>query len=186
MSEISERYRALAAEFTRRVEAVPADAWDAPSPCEGWTARDVLDHMLDNHRNMPAYAGVPIDLPRTAAEDPKGAWADAVATMQALLDDPERAGTEYDGYFGRTSLERTVDEFLGTDLLVHAWDIARATGQDEKLPADEVRRVAADARNWGETIRMEGICGPEVEVPEGASEQDRLLAYLGRDPRPAG
>lgn len=186
MSEISERYRALAAEFTRRVEAVPDDRWDAPSPCEGWTARDVLDHMLDNHRNMPAYAGLKLDLPRTAAEDPKGAWADAVTAMQALLEDPARAGHEYDGYFGRTSVERTVDEFLGTDLLVHAWDIARATGQDEALPAGEVRRVAADARTWGGTIRMEGICGPEVDLPEEASEQDRLLAYFGRDPRPVG
>ncbi|MFW5420714.1 TIGR03086 family protein [Nocardiopsis sp. CNT-189] len=182
MSEISERYRVRAAEFTRRVEAVPEDGWDAPSPCEGWTARDVLDHMLDNHRNMPGYAGVKLDLPRTAADDPKKAWSEAVAAMQDLLDDPERAGKEYDGYFGRTSIEKTVDEFLGTDLVVHAWDIARATGQDEALPADEVHRLWIGSHEWGDAIRMEGICGPAVPVPDDASEQDRLLAFFGRRP----
>ena len=140
-TDISTRYRALAEEFTRRVDAVPNDRWDDPSPCQEWSARDVLSHMIDNHVNMPGHAGVKVALKKSVDDDPRGAWAEARDAVQEILDDPERAGAEYDGYFGRTSIEQTIDDFLGFDLLVHAWDIARATGQDETLPEEEVRRV---------------------------------------------
>lgn len=182
MTEISQRYRALSAEVTRRVESVPADRWDNPSPCEGWTARDVLRHLIDNHRDMPGYVGLSPELRTSVDDDPQGAWAEARGGMQALLDDPERAGLEYDGYFGRTTLQETVDRFLGFDLLVHGWDLARATGQDETMPEDEVRRVYSDAQKLGDNLRMGGICGPAVSVSDDASEQDRLLGLLGRTP----
>ncbi|MEV6230546.1 TIGR03086 family metal-binding protein [Saccharopolyspora shandongensis] len=182
MSETSERYRALAAEFTRRVEAVPADAWAAQSPCEGWTARDVLRHVVDLHRDIPSWAGLTITLDKHVDDDPVGAWAEARDVLQALVDDPQRARQEYDGMFGRTTAEATIDRFLCFDLLVHGWDIARATGQDERLPADEVTRVFIDVRTLGDNIRHKGVCGPEVRVADNAPEQDRLLAFLGRNP----
>jgi uncharacterized protein (TIGR03086 family) len=102
--------------------------------------------------------------------------------MRALLDDPATAGLEYEGYFGRTSLERTVDGFLCFDLVVHRWDIARATGGDERMDPVEVRCIRSQAEGFGEAIRSHGVCGPEVPVPSTASEQDRLLAFLGRRP----
>ena len=182
MTEISERYRALASEFTRRVEAVPADAWESPSPCEGWTARDVLRHVIDVHRDLPSWAGLSVTLQEFVDDDPAAAWAEARDTIQELLDDPARAGKEYTGMFGVTTAEATIDRFLCFDLLVHGWDIARATGQDEALPADEVERVHADARSLGDNIRRANVCGPEVEVGADASEQDRMLAFLGRRP----
>ena len=182
MSEISERYRALARELTRRVDAVPAGRWDDPSPCPGWSARDVLRHILESHRDMAGHAGEPLVLHKSVDDDPHAAWVEARDAMQALLDDPERAGREYDGHFGRTSVEKTVDKFLGLDLLIHGWDIARATGQDERLPEEEVRRVHDDALSLGDSLRMGGVCGPPVEVPADAPDQDKLLALLGRRP----
>ncbi|MGB9377578.1 MAG: maleylpyruvate isomerase N-terminal domain-containing protein [Mycobacteriales bacterium] len=59
MSEASDRYRRLAAHFTQRVCAVPPDRRDEPSPCQGWSTRDVLRHMIDNHRKMPVGADAP-------------------------------------------------------------------------------------------------------------------------------
>jgi len=182
MSKIAQRYRALSRELTRRVDAVPADGWDVRSPCPDWTARDVLRHILDSHRDMPGHAGEPLVLQKSVDDDPHAAWVEGRDAMQALLDDPERAGREYDGMFGRTSVEKTVDKFLGLDLLIHGWDIARATGQDEHLPEEEVRRVHADALTLADSLRMGGVCGPEVEVPADAPEQDKLLALLGRTP----
>jgi len=182
MSQISERYRALARELTRRVDAVPAGRWDDPSPCPDWSARDVLQHLIDSHRDMPGHAGDPLVFEKSVADDPHAAWVEARDAMQALLDDPARAGKEYDGMFGRTSVEKTVDKFLGLDLLIHGWDIARATGQDEKLPEEEVTRVSEDVESLGDNLRMGGVCGPAVRVPADASEQDRLLASLGRHP----
>lgn len=102
--------------------------------------------------------------------------------MQDLLEDPTRAGVEYEGFFGRTSMQQTVDQFGGFDLLVHGWDIARATGQDETLPADEVSRVHAMAQELGDNLYQDGVCGPSVPVPDDAPEQDRLLGLLGRTP----
>lgn len=182
MTEISARYRDLATEFTRRVDAVPADRWANPSPCAGWTARDVVRHVIDTHTAMPGYAGLSLTLKESVDEDPRRAWAEARDAMQDLLDDPERAGREYDGYFGRTTVQDTVDRFLGFDLLIHGWDLARATGQDETLPAHEVHRVYQDALSLGDSLRIDGVCGPAVTVPTDASEQDRLLALLGRTP----
>lgn len=182
MTAISDRYRFLASEVTRRVAAVPPDRWDNPSPCDGWTARDVLQHLIDSHRNMPAYAGLTVELTRSVDDDPVAAWAEARDAMQKLLEDPARAGAEYDGYFGRTTVQQTVDGYLGFDLLIHGWDIARATGQDETLPAAEVERVYRDAQALGDNLRQAGVCGPPVDVPDDAPLQDRLLAFLGRTP----
>ena len=182
MTEISERYRALARELTRRVDSVPARSWDNPSPCEEWTARQVLQHLIDSHRDMPGYAGDPLVFEKSVDDDPHAAWVEARDAMQALLDDPQRAGKEYDGMFGRTSVQRSVDTFLGLDLLIHGWDIARATGQDETLPEEEVTRVSGDVQSLGDNLRRGGVCGPAVPVPDDAPEQDRLLAALGRTP----
>ncbi|QBI56366.1 TIGR03086 family metal-binding protein [Streptomonospora litoralis] len=179
---IPEHYRKLAAEFTRRVEGVPADRWESPSPCAGWTARDVLRHMIDNHTAMPSHAGMKLELTESVDDAPVAAWHEARAALQEVLNDPAKAAAEYDGYFGRISVGSTVDQFLAFDLVVHSWDLARATGQDETLPADEVERTFEMARGLGDNLRMEGVCGPEVEVPESASEQDRMLAFVGRRP----
>ena len=61
-------------------------------------------------------------------------------------------------------------------------DISRATGGDETLPLDEVRRVHAEAVGFGDALRGEQLFGPPVSVPEDASEQDKLIAFLGRTP----
>lgn len=182
MSDTSERYRARAAEFTRRVTAVPDERWDDPSPCADWSARDVLAHMLDNHRNMPGHVGITLTIDHPVTDDPRAAWAEAREKMQRILDDPDSASAEYDGYFGRISLADTVDRFLGCDLIVHGWDIARATGGDEHLPAEEVAALYVDMLPFSDVLRSSGACGPQVPVAEDAPVQQRLLGLMGRTP----
>ena len=182
MSDISRRYSALAREMTRRVDAVPVGRWDDPSPCQGWSARDVLNHLLDSHRDMPGHAGHPLVFEKSVNDDPHAAWVEARDAMQKLLDDPDRAGMEYDGMFGRTSVEKTVDKFLGLDLLIHGWDIARATGQDETMPSQDLQELSGQVKEMGDMFRKNGVTGPEIEVPADAPEQDRLLGALGRQP----
>ncbi|GAB3456322.1 maleylpyruvate isomerase family mycothiol-dependent enzyme [Streptomonospora sediminis] len=181
-AKIAENYRNRAAEFTRRVEGVPAGGWDADTPCEGWTARDLMRHIVEVHARMPKVIGQPVEPSHTVEDDPVASWYEARDTMQRLLDDPAKAGREYDGAMGRTSVGKTVDTYLGFDLVVHCWDLARATGQDETLPPEEVSWVFELARGMGDNIRHAEVCGPEVSVPETASEQDRMLGYLGRRP----
>jgi uncharacterized protein (TIGR03086 family) len=182
MSEVADHYRTLSDEFTRRVDAVPDARWDDPSPCPGWTARDLLAHVIESHVRMPAGVDLEVKLDTSVADDPRAAWAEARAAMLPILAEPTLAQRQYDGVFGRTSLERTVDNFLGFDLLVHGWDIARATGQDETLPAGEVHRFYSSTKGSIEAMRKHEATGPEVTVAPDAPEQDRFLGLIGRRP----
>ena len=90
------------------------------------------------------------------------------------------ASAEYDGLFGRTTFERSVDRILTSDVLVHTWDLARATGLDERLDPAEVERAEADMRSMGDALRTPGVCGPELVAPPDADPQTKLLAFMGR------
>src|SRR5229473_6647556 len=88
MSDISERYTNVSAQFTERVTQVPAAAWDNPAPCEGWVARDVVRHLVEW---LPAFFYdrweiAPPDIP-SVDRDPAAAWAVLQRTIQAALDD---------------------------------------------------------------------------------------------------
>ena len=183
MSEISERYKRRATGLNARVEAVPDDKWSSQSPCEDWVARDVVRHVVDTSGMFLGYIDRKADGP-SVDDDPVGAWHAARDAVQAALDDPEVAGTEYTGQFGPSTFEASVDRFLSADALIHTWDLARATGLDERLDPDDVHMMleamAAMEAQFGDAMRSSGAFGPKVEVPEGADEQTKLLAFAGR------
>ncbi|BAH31060.1 hypothetical protein RER_03520 [Rhodococcus erythropolis PR4] len=174
------RYRDLAAGFTARIDAVPADRWDNDSPCEGWTARDVVRHVLDSERDMVKVVGLELAPGPSVDDDPSAAWAAVRDSMQAILDDPAKSTLEYDGHFGRTNLGATVEGFLCFDLVIHGWDLAAATGTDTTMRNTDVEWVSEIAAGLGESIRMSGVCGPEIQVPDNADKATKLLAFLGR------
>jgi uncharacterized protein (TIGR03086 family) len=180
MSEVSERYGRLSNAFADRVAAVPQDRWGNQSPCEKWTARDVVRHVVDIHGMFLGLVGRQLQPGPEADDDPLGAFDNARRQMQADLDDPGRAGAEFDGYFGRSTFEQAVDTFVSFDLNIHGWDLARAAGLDERIDPEELPRLWASTELFGEAIRSERTCGPAVEPPPDADEQTKLLAYLGR------
>jgi uncharacterized protein (TIGR03086 family) len=81
---------------------------------------------------------------------------------------------------GKTTFEQAVDRFGGPDLVIHAWDLARATGLDERLDPDDVHAVFEAMQPMDEMMRGSGSFGPKLEPPPGADEQTRLLAFMGR------
>lgn len=182
MTEVSERYARLADAFAAKIDGVPADGWESPSPCEGWTARDVVDHVVGTQGMFLGFVGRELgDIP-SAKDDPAGAWKAARTVVQADLEDPERAAATFDGLGGRTTFEAAVDRFLNFDLVVHNWDLSRATGQDDRMDPDDVARVTKTARSFGDGMRSPQAFGPEKEPPPGADDQTKLLAFLGREP----
>ena len=183
MSAIAERYRRVAAQFTARVDAVPDGAWDNPAPCEGWVARDVVRHLAEwlaayffPTWDIDARPGPSVD------EDPVGAWHALDDAIQSALDDPDVAGRDRETRMGRSTFEQSIDMICTPDVLVHTWDLARATGLDETLDPDEVHRYVEGMEPHDEAMRQSGHYGPRVEVPADADEQTRLLAFLGRRP----
>jgi uncharacterized protein (TIGR03086 family) len=183
VSEISERYRKVAGLFTVRARAVPDDAWDNPAPCEGWVARDVVRHMVEWMPGM-FLTSVGLDAPEgpSVDDDPAGAWQSLSDALQGALDDPDVAARELDMRVGRYSVEDAIGTFCIGDVLVHTWDLARATGLDEALDADEVHRMYEGMEPLGDTLEKSGQYGPRVEVPDDADEQTKLLAFSGRHP----
>ncbi len=85
---------------------------------------------------------------------------------------------------GRRSLEQMVDMIVINDVLIHTWDLARATGQDETLDAGEVARMTGGGflEMPDEVLRGSGQFGPRVDVPADADPQTKLLAFSGRRP----
>lgn len=154
--------------------------WDAPSPCEGWSVRDVVDHVVGTEREFVQRHDLPLDdLP--PADDPASLWrAHLDAVVGAVSDE---LGREFDGYFGPTTIGATLSDFYGWDLAVHAWDIAVASGQPSPISDADVTELSAAADGWGDALYSEGVCGSPVDVPDDASPTDRLLGRLGRDPR---
>jgi uncharacterized protein (TIGR03086 family) len=68
------------------------------------------------------------------------------------------------------------------DMIVHGWDLARATGQDYEPDPEAVSRALSFTEQMVEMARQSGVFGPPVAVPDDASRIDRLLAVTGRDP----
>lgn len=173
-------YRRLASSLTEVVDAVPTDRWDSASPCQGWTTRDVVAHIIETQSRMMGVVGLPIPDGPSPATDPVGAWRHTRDAVQAILDDPAKAGLEYDGHFGRTDLASTIRTFYCFDLAVHGWDVARAAGLDETIPDRDLDMLDAVIAQLGDSLRMDGVCGPAVEVAADADRQTRILATLGR------
>jgi uncharacterized protein (TIGR03086 family) len=181
-AEIAGRYRKVADAFTARVHGVAADGWDAPAPCEGWVARDIVRHLTSW---MPGYllGSVGVDVPAIPSvdDDPVGAWDTMNAALQAAVDDPDIASRPVDMQGAKAPFAEAVSAFGIGDVLVHTWDLARATGQDETLDIDEVRRLMESSAAMDEVMRGEHF-GPKVAVPDDADEQTKLIAFTGRTP----
>jgi uncharacterized protein (TIGR03086 family) len=183
VSEQSDRYRAIAGVFTERVRAVPTAAWDNPTPCEGWVARDVVRHLVEWVPGFcDAFWGLKLEVGPSVDDDPVAAWLALDAAIIGALDDPGIASSERDTPMGRLSFAQAIDTFCTPDVLVHTWDLARSTGLDDRLDAAAVRRMYEEMEPMDAVLRGSGQFGPRVAVPADADEQAQLLGFLGRDP----
>ena len=181
MSDILERYERITRQFSDRVQGASADAWDNPSPCEGWRARDVVGHLTTWITEFFSAQGVAFPEAPSVEDDPAAAWEAVRSTIAAALADPELSAKPVETPFSNQSLAETVDMIVTGDVFTHTWDLARATGQDETLDADQVQRMlAATGEMPEEALRADGMFGPAIEVSDDADDQTKLLAYLGR------
>lgn len=170
--------------FDAVARRAPTDSWDNPSPCEGWTARHVLGHNVWVVRNITAGASGglrPAEQPEAeiAGDDPLAVWDETRAAVCAALDVQGALQREIDTPFGRSTVDGGLGIFL-TDLLVHTWDVARATGVDHGIADELADRARIGLEAAGDVVRQPGLFGPATEAPAGASAADRLAAVAGR------
>ena len=173
------RHGVVAGEFSRLVATTPD--WAAPAPVDGWTARDVVDHLVTWFPGFLSGGGIELSPGPSASGDPAAAWQHHAEAVQALLD--ERGDETFTHpYAGTHRLADAVDRFYTADVFMHTWDLSRATGQDETLDADKCAELLAGMEPMEDVLRASGQYGPRVEVPADADVQTRMLGFIGRDP----
>jgi uncharacterized protein (TIGR03086 family) len=122
-------------------------------------------------------AGPPVD------DDPVAAWDGLNTAIQALLDDPAASAREINHpHAGRHRFDDAIATFVIGDVLVHTWDLARATGLDETLDPEIVHETLAAMEPVDDMLRASGQYGPRVAVDSDADEQTKLIAFSGRQP----
>jgi uncharacterized protein (TIGR03086 family) len=179
----SERFRRVAGRFADRVGEVPPGAWANSAPCAGWTARDVVRHLVEWVPAVIGRSGITFPTGPSVDDDVIGAWAGLADTLQRALDDPGVAAQTFDaGPPGQMSVAQAIDMLVVGDVLIHTWDLARATGLDERLDEGLAEGMLAGMQPIDELLRQSGHYGPKVPVADDADTQTKLIAFTGRDP----
>ncbi|CAA9226670.1 MAG: hypothetical protein AVDCRST_MAG57-870 [uncultured Blastococcus sp.] len=180
MNPTATRYAAADGPLTALLDAVPPSAWTNPSPCEGWSAADVVGHLIATQRDFLATHGVDVGPEPDVQADPAAAWRAHAGRVAEVVSDDAVAARPFDGFFGPTTVGAALEQFYVWDMVVHRWDVARAVGAESAFTDEELDRLEADADSFGPALYMDGICAPAVEVPADADREVRALARLGR------
>jgi uncharacterized protein (TIGR03086 family) len=182
--DLSSLHRRTVETWTDRVRAVPDDRWDAPTPCTEWNVRDLVNHVVAEERwTVPLMRGSTIaDVGDSLDGDllgakPGDAAAAAAGEAVAVVDEQLPHGSKVQLSYGAEDPGEYVRQ-LSADHLVHAWDLAAATGGDTRLDPELVAEVAPWFAQREDLYRSGGMVGPHLEAP--ADPQAQLLAGFGR------
>jgi len=175
------------------VAALRAGDLDRPTPCAGWTVRDLLAHMIGQHYGFAAAAsGEPTELadwrPRPVGDDPAGEYDESAARVTAAFGAPgvlERPFWLPEVRASAPFPAATAIGFHFIDYVTHGWDVARSIGVPARFDDDLVAAVLPLAGQVPDTPKFRGpgkAFGPGIAVPPDAPPLDRVVAMLGRDP----
>ncbi|HEX8804375.1 MAG TPA: TIGR03086 family metal-binding protein [Acidimicrobiales bacterium] len=173
------------------VRGVPDDLLDAPTPCAGYTVRALLDHVDGLALGLAAAAAKatgPADTEGTVgrADHLAPGWRtripERVAALAEAWRDPDaRAGMTW---AGGIELPAGVAAVVALEeLVIHGWDLARATGREIEVEAPALEAVQGFLSAFGDDpeARGGGYAAP-VPVADHAPLLDRVVALSGRDP----
>ncbi|MFI1796263.1 TIGR03086 family metal-binding protein [Streptomyces sp. NPDC020379] len=180
------RHAEALALFTDRVHAVGPGQWGDPTPCAEWTVRDLVNHLTAEQLWVPplldgasiADLGDSLD-GDVLGEDPVAAWDAAVAAAREAFGAPGALKRTVQLSYGPTEAGAYASQMV-SDAVVHAWDLSRAIGADEHLPAALVEFTLREVEPYAGTLSGTGLFADPVETPKDADAQTRLLAQLGR------
>ena len=159
----------------------------APSPCVGWSARHVLNHMIGGADLFAACARgeqQPFpdwsDMPDWVGNDPAASYRRAAAGVLAAFSAPGVLEGTVPMPWGDTPAPFALNLIMA-DHATHAWDLTRATGLTIEIQADAADVAFATSQaSVSPEFRAAGLYASEQPAPEGASTLDRLAAFSGR------
>jgi uncharacterized protein (TIGR03086 family) len=169
------------------LRGVRGDQWSAPSPCEGWSVRDVVNHMVGGAKMVSIgmagrASGVNFYENHLRDLDPVETYrVEAAAAISVFRHDPGLLDRTMPMPWGPATGATVATMFMG-DHFAHAWDVARATGQSTDLDPELAEIVMRFAREYVDVGRRRGpeMFDEERDAPPGATAADRLAAFLGR------
>ena len=166
-----------ASEWTLSKVAGATEKLSAPTPCDEWDVRGLMNHMLETqHYFAGAARGEDVSPPSPTPPELLG--ADPVADFEHARNETLRIFSE-DGVIEKTGPSLGI---AFSDQLLHGWDLAKATGQDATMPAGLPEAAYEMIHGRFTDEQRKGTFKPEIAVSPNASAQDRLLAYTGRNP----
>lgn len=150
---------------------------DASTPCDKWSVRELMNHMLETQQYFVGSAkGENVSPP---SHNPPAILGDDPVS------DFTKARAETLKTFGADGVIEKTGPSIGiafSDQLLHGWDLARATGQDTTMPAGLAEAAYKNILGKFTEEERKGIFEPEVKLSGEHSPQDKLLAYTGRIP----
>jgi uncharacterized protein (TIGR03086 family) len=173
--------------MARLVEATPDVALDKPTPCADYTVADLLDHIGGS---ALAFCAAAVKHPLEGGPSGNGAnigpdWRTRIPRQLMELAEAWRDPTAWTGMTaaGGVDLPGDVAGVVALDeLVIHGWDLAKATGQPTGYDGPGLDAVFDMVRHF-RASGADGLFGPEVAVPADAPILDRILGVAGRDPR---
>ncbi|GAB3289919.1 TIGR03086 family metal-binding protein [Parasphingorhabdus pacifica] len=181
-------HRRAMTEFDDRAHAVEADQWHNPTPCSQWTVRDLVNHLTSEQLWAPwLLDGSTLDEVGdrfdgdVLGSDPVESWARASIVAREAWDRPGAATGEVNVTGGVIPAEDYGWQ-MTLDLAVHAWDLARGIGADERLDPELAEAIHTVFEPQVESMQGLGIFDPPRPVSAEADVQTRLLSLLGRRP----
>jgi uncharacterized protein (TIGR03086 family) len=161
----------------RLLASVAPDEWSVPTPCARWNLAQLTEHLIDvNYSFATELAGAPgtthvNDAPAHAVLQ---RYRISTAQLQHGLATAERDGDGLSARLrGRLALRVT-------DLLIHGWDIATATGQPAHLPDEITKDALTFAHRRMRALRRSGQFAEPQPVDDHAPALTRLAAFSGR------
>jgi uncharacterized protein (TIGR03086 family) len=175
------------------VRGVPESALDGPTPCPEYTLGDLVDHVgglalafaaaATKARSDASSQGPSGDAARLGSD-----WQTRVPADLARLADAWSDASAWTGMTsaGGVDLPGEIAGLVALDeLVIHGWDIARATGQVyecDQPSLEAVLQFVTPFSQPGQEAQREGLFGPVVPVSENAPLLDRVIGLTGRDP----
>jgi uncharacterized protein (TIGR03086 family) len=176
-----ERATAFAGE---KVNGVTSDHLANATPCAEFDMRALLNHMLGGLQmlSVAAEGGKPA-MPEgdQFGSNPGDDYAKRRAALLSGVRSEGSLGRPWEMPFGTIPGE-VMASIAFMEHLTHGWDVAKATGQDPTIPAELVTECMDVVVPMDAMLRMPGVCGPALNVPDSAPAQDKLIAFLGRQP----
>src|SRR5947199_8212789 len=170
----------------RYVAGVKDNQWDASTPDAEWNVRQLLNHVVSgNFWVTPLVEGKTIEEVGDQydgdllGDDPAAAWQQSAKEAAAAFNAPGAMQAQCAVSYGPVPGEIYAGHRF-IDVLIHGWDLAKATGQDTTLPADLVDACFEIVQPQQDLLAASRMFGSDVKVPEGADRQTQLLAELGR------